>query len=699
VTDAFAWPASRLGELIALLGRGANLVLRDDEPAPITGAVLAAGDGAVDRWLEATCEWMGFEAEPITVPYREIDATLAAIAPAIIRLPGAEPRFVGLVPARGHVELLGLDHRRHRASIDELRAALCERMERDAASALERLADRIPSSRRRRALPVLRRELIGSTRVSGIFVLRMSPGAPAWRQLRNSGLARTLAAIVVGHFLQYAAWLASWWMLGRGALAGHLDFGWIVAWALLLLTSQVIRVAMLRAEGRLAVAAGALLKQRLLLGTLRVDTDLVRGEGVGQLLGRVLESDAVESLALGGGLTTLEAIMELIAAPVVLWLGAGGGIHVASLALALAGTSVLAVRYYRRRLAWTETRIAITNDLVESMVGHRTRIVQQPADDWNHDADHALEEYLERGATMDRQAIRFRAIVARSWLLLGLAGLAPAFIRGGVDATGIALALAGVLLAQRALRRLSLALVQITDAAISFRQISMLYRAAARREAVGVPSFAVAPSAATSLVEAHDVTFRYNERSEPAVHSLNLQIAPGDRILLEGPSGGGKSTLAAVLTGMRVPQHGVLLLGGLDRATLGVDGWRRRVASAPQFHENHVLAETFAFNLLMGRAWPPDRATTDEARSICHELGLDALLERMPAGMMQMVGETGWQLSHGERSRVYIARALLQRADLIIFDESFGALDPENVRRALECVLARARSLVVIAHP
>jgi ATP-binding cassette subfamily B protein len=71
----------------------------------------------------------------------------------------------------------------------------------------------------------------------------------------------------------------------------------------------------------------------------------------------------------------------------------------------------------------------------------------------------------------------------------------------------------------------------------------------------------------------------------------------------------------------------------------------------------------------------------------------------MPAGLQQMVGESGWQLSHGERSRLYIARALLQQADLLILDESFGALDPGNLQRALRCVLQRAPTLLVIAHP
>jgi len=78
---------------------------------------------------------------------------------------------------------------------------------------------------------------------------------------------------------------------------------------------------------------------------------------------------------------------------------------------------------------------------------------------------------------------------------------------------------------------------------------------------------------------------------------------------------------------------------------------------------------------------------------------LGELIDRMPSGLQQMVGENGWQLSHGERSRLFIARTLLQGADMIVLDESFGALDPENLERALRTVMQRAPTLVVIAHP
>ena len=112
------------------------------------------------------------------------------------------------------------------------------------------------------------------------------------------------------------------------------------------------------------------------------------------------------------------------------------------------------------------------------------------------------------------------------------------------------------------------------------------------------------------------------------------------------------------------------MFNGLDPQTLGDAIWRQRVVAVPQFHENHVLMGTFAFNVLLGRNWPPNPKDLEAAQTICCALGLGPLLKRMPGGLQQMVGETGWQLSHGERGRLYVARALLQEADLVILDTS-----------------------------
>jgi ATP-binding cassette subfamily B protein len=200
------------------------------------------------------------------------------------------------------------------------------------------------------------------------------------------------------------------------------------------------------------------------------------------------------------------------------------------------------------------------------------------------------------------------------------------------------------------------------------------------------------------LLSARQLTFRHERRDEPVLRGVDLEVRARDRLLLEGPSGGGKSTMASLLTGLRAPASGLLLLRGLDRATAGLDEWRRHVVAAPQFHENHVFTGSLAFNLLIGRKWPSGRDRADAAE-ICEALGLDQLLARMPAGLEQTLGETGWQLSHGEKSRLFMARALLQEPALVVLDESFAALDPETFSRCLRCVLDRAPAVLVIAHP
>jgi ATP-binding cassette subfamily B protein len=101
----------------------------------------------------------------------------------------------------------------------------------------------------------------------------------------------------------------------------------------------------------------------------------------------------------------------------------------------------------------------------------------------------------------------------------------------------------------------------------------------------------------------------------------------------------------------------------------------------------------------MGRSWPASEEDLEEAKALCVDLGLGELLERMPSGMNQMVGETGWQLSHGEKSRIFLARALLQKAQLTILDESFAALDPQTLATCLNTAFRRANTLMVVAHP
>jgi ATP-binding cassette subfamily B protein len=418
-----------------------------------------------------------------------------------------------------------------------------------------------------------------------------------------------------------------------------------------------------------------------------------------------MESQAVESLALGGGFVALFAGVELVMAAVVLGMGAGGIRHVLLLLAWVALIFFFNWRCFRYRHSWTEARLGLIHDLVERMVGHRTRLAQETPERWHDGEDQAMERYFALSRAMDRAAV-VQALVPGSWLILGLLGLIHAFVSGSSTPSALAVSLGGILAVSSALGKLTMGLSSLLGAAIAWQQVALFFHAGARSEVDGTPAFALALSPRSRetengqpVLDAREILFRYHRQDEPVLRACSLQIFVGDRVLLAGPSGGGKSTLASLLTGLRLPQSGLLLLRGLDWQTLGSAGWRRRVAGAPQFHENHVFTGTFAFNLLMGRGWPAPPEDLQQAEALCRELGLGDLIDRMPAGLQQMVGETGWQLSHGERSRLYIARALLQDADLVVLDESLAALDPETSYQSLRCVLNRASTLLVIAHP
>jgi ATP-binding cassette subfamily B protein len=222
-----------------------------------------------------------------------------------------------------------------------------------------------------------------------------------------------------------------------------------------------------------------------------------------------------------------------------------------------------------------------------------------------------------------------------------------------------------------------------------------------RRQPDRVPDETQPTPQGIPVLHAQSLGFVHPNRVGPVLAGCSLSIHRGDQILLEGISGGGKSTLATILAGLRVAGNGFVLAGGLDRATLGDEGWRRRIALVPQYHENHIVAAPLIFNLLMACAYPhtaQDVAEAAEAAEVCRELGLTDLIDRMPAGFNQFVGDTGWRLSQGERSRIFLARALLQKAEVVLLDESLAALDPENCRQCLECVLRRAPTLILIAH-
>jgi ATP-binding cassette, subfamily B, bacterial len=639
-----------------------------------------------------------------------------------LRLPpgpeNASGRFLVLLTGGRILRLLGVELKEHRVPAEAVRDALYLPLVASLGPGVDQLLEHtnIPAERRSHARLILLNEHLGSFRTNTGWMLRVSPGASLRTQARLGRLGRPTLLMLGAYLIQQAMVVFSWWFIGRNILDGQFEPAWLWAWALILFTAIPFQLLVDWYQGYLSTAVGALFKQRLLFGALKMQPDELRSQGMGQFFGRVMESEAAELLALEGGMAAMIALIQLGIAGWVLSQGVAGALQGGMLVLWVGVTLVAGWLAYRRGRAWMGTYRNMTNQLVERMIGHRTRLAQEAPQDWHNNEDQELAQYLELSAKFDQSGITLSALPA-SWLVIGLACLIPQFLSTPANIGKLAISLGGVMLAYQAFGAIQAGTQSILQLGLAWGQVQPLFQAATRPDesmAASAPVMTLAPAVPLSIQEAppgagetrrtpllvaRNLNFRYRPFGRLALHNCSVQIFPGDRLLLEGPSGGGKSTLAAVLAGLRPFESGVLLLRGYDRQSLGGVAWRKHVVIAPQFHENHIFSETFAFNLLMGRGWPPTPEDLHEAEGICNELGLGDLLARMPSGWQQMVGENGWQLSHGERSRVFIARALLQQADLIIMDESFGALDPENLYRALECVRRRAATLLVIAHP
>jgi len=704
--EPWLWPRSRLPEALETLAQKSGLTARK----PKINLAPPGETQPLSTWMHIAAGCLSLESEAVTTSYAELEGFLLGAGPAVLCYPDDSGQtFLVLLGRRGgKVKLLDPDLNaltvRPADLITGLSSERLESVSREVDSLLESAS--VALSRRPRVRSTLLAERLASFPLGPAWLLRLHPGAPIWQQVRHQGLMKWIAGFFGAQILLTLIMMVSWWVLGTAAFGGQSDRDWFVLWALLLSTELPLDWLVVWAQGRFSIALGGIIKQRLLVGALAVDPQDIRSQGMGQLLGRVMESSALESLALSAGFSGVVALIGLGSAAWVLSMGPYGGLRLALGLFWALLTLWLAFLQYRKFDRWTELRCTLTNDLVERMVGHRTRLAQEHTRRFHDGEDELLCSYLVHSEQMDRTTLRVNAYLTRGWMIVGLAGIIPQVLSGQGGASAIAVALGGILLAFQAFGSLTRSLQALTSALVAWKQIGPL----AQRAAEQLPSVPAEPAllfgqtqrettSADALLQGCDLTFRYRPQSAPVLNGCDLAIHQGDRVLLQGPSGGGKTTLSNLLVGLCQPERGLLLFKGLDPQTLGSEGWRQRVVAAPQFHENHVLTGTFAFNLLMGRCWPPGPADIDLASAVCQELGLGSLIERMPSGLLQMVGETGWRLSHGERSRLFIARAILQESQLIVLDESFGALDPETLRQCVECVLRRAPTLVVIAHP
>jgi subfamily B ATP-binding cassette protein HlyB/CyaB len=245
--------------------------------------------------------------------------------------------------------------------------------------------------------------------------------------------------------------------------------------------------------------------------------------------------------------------------------------------------------------------------------------------------------------------------------------------------------------------RLSQPLLRLVGLYQQFQQTNIAIKRLADIMDVPKEPYSLAPRRPTGgagCIEAHGLGFRYSPAHPWLYRQMDLVIPPGKTVAIMGPSGCGKSTLGKLLQGFYSPQEGSIRLDGVDTRHLSANELRSYFGVVPQ--ETTLFSGTLYANLLAANP----QASFEEVVEVCKMAEIHEVIERLPQGYQTEIGERGAGLSGGQKQRLAIARALLKRPKILIFDEATSNLDPETAEHfALTINQLRGKAtLLFIAH-
>jgi ATP-binding cassette, subfamily B, bacterial len=201
------------------------------------------------------------------------------------------------------------------------------------------------------------------------------------------------------------------------------------------------------------------------------------------------------------------------------------------------------------------------------------------------------------------------------------------------------------------------------------------------------------PAIDRASISINNLSFAY-DADRPVFDNINLHIPAGSKVGIVGESGIGKSTLIDLLQGHIHPSLGSIEINNVNLASVDIKSWRKKIAVAPQ--EPTVFHDTLANNIRYSQPHASDQEVEQAARAA----GLEALISTLPNGLQTLLSERGSQISGGERQRIGIARALLQRPLILILDEPTSATDTQTEQHIISQVdaLFPNTTRIIISH-
>jgi len=214
------------------------------------------------------------------------------------------------------------------------------------------------------------------------------------------------------------------------------------------------------------------------------------------------------------------------------------------------------------------------------------------------------------------------------------------------------------------------------------------------QSSVAPPSHPVRTLSARAQIDFDDVRFQYPGAADPVLRDITFRVTPGETLALIGSTGAGKTTLISLIPRLFDATHGTVLVDGVDVRRLDPDLLWTRIGLVPQ--RPYLFSGTVASNLRYGN---PDASDDDLWEALQVAQARD-FVQAMPAGLDAAIAQAGTNVSGGQRQRLAIARALVRKPEIYLFDESFSALDlgtDARLRAALRPV-TRTAAVVIVAQ-